>query len=92
MRKKENIDLNWIWEVCWMRNKMRTMLILFLFSAVGFCVPDYALDSDFSYNYKTEHPEAFVILGKSNINIQGEIPDYLRYIYDVSPLTLYASE
>ena len=29
--------------------------------------------------------------GKSNINIQGEIPNYLRYIYDVSPQTVYDS-
>ena len=75
-----------------MRNKMRTMLLLFLFSAVGFCVPAYALDSDLSYNYKTENQEEFVIVGKSNINIQGEIPDYLRDIYDVSPQTVYDSE
>lgn len=75
-----------------MRNKMKTMLLLFLFSAVGFCVPAYALDSDLSYHYKTENPEEFVIVGKSNINIQGEIPDYLRDIYDVSPQTVYDSE
>lgn len=75
-----------------MRNKMKTMLLLFLFSAVGFCVPAYALDSDLSYNYKTENQEEFVIVGKSNINIQGEIPDYLRDIYDVSPQTVYDSE
>ena len=54
-----------------MRNKMRTMLLLFLFSTIGFCVPAYALDSDLSYNYKTENQEEFVIVGKSNINIQG---------------------
>ena len=75
-----------------MRNKMRTMLLLFLFSTIGFCVPAYALDSDLSYNYKTENQEEFVIVGKSNINIQGEIPDYLRDIYDVSPQTVYDSE
>ena len=57
-----------------------------------FCVPAYALDSDLSYNYKTENQEEFVIVGKSNINIQGEIPDYLRDIYDVSPQTVYDSE
>ena len=45
-----------------------------------------------SYNYKTENQEEFVIVGKSNINIQGEIPDYLRDIYDVSPQTVYDSE
>lgn len=75
-----------------MLNRMRTMLLLFLFSTVGFCVPAYALDSDLSYNYKTENQEEFVIVGKSNINIQGEIPDYLRDIYDVSPQTVYDSE
>ena len=48
--------------------------------------------SDLSYNYKTENQEEFVIVGKSNINIQGEIPDYLRDIYDVSPQTVYDSE
>lgn len=46
-----------------MRNKMRTMLLLFLFSTIGFCVPAYALDSDLSYNYKTENQEEFVIVG-----------------------------
>ena len=75
-----------------MRNRAKTMLLLFFFSTVGFCVPAYALDSDLSYNYKTENQEEFVIVGKSNINIQGEIPDYLRDIYDVSPQTVYDSE
>ncbi len=55
------------------------------------CVPAYALDSDLNYGYQTENQEEFVKTGKSNINIQGEIPDYLRDIYDVSPQTVYDS-
>lgn len=54
-------------------------------------VPAYALDLDLNYGYQTENQEEFVKTGKSNINIQGEIPDYLRYIYDVSPQTVYDS-
>ncbi len=88
--------MNWIWEVCWMRNRVKkfkisvpsiikTAMVFPMICGVFFCVPAYALDSDLSYNYKTENQEEFVIVGKSNINIQGEIPDYLRDIYDVSP-------
>lgn len=82
MRKKENIDSNWIWEVCWMRNRVKkfkisvpsiikTVMVFPMICGALFCVPAYALDSDLSYNYKTENQEEFVIVGKSNINIQG---------------------
>ncbi len=73
-----------------MQNRMSiflSLLLIFLFS-----VPVYALELDLSYSYKTENTEEFVITGKSNININGEIPDYLRDIYDVSPQTVYNSE
>ena len=71
---------------------IKTAMVFPMICGVFFCVPAYALDSDLSYNYKTENQEEFVIVGKSNINIQGEIPDYLRDIYDVSPQTVYDSE
>lgn len=73
-----------------MQNRMSiflSLLLIFLFS-----VPVYALELDLSYSYKTENTEEFVITGKSNININGEIPDYLRDIYDVTPQTVYNSE
>lgn len=73
-----------------MQNRMSiflSLLLIFLFS-----VPVYALELDLSYSYKTENTEEFVITGKSNININGETPDYLRDIYDVSPQTVYNSE
>lgn len=73
-----------------MQNRMSiflSLLLIFLFS-----VPVYALELDLSYSYKTENTEEFVITGKSNININGEIPDYLRDIYDVSPQIVYNSE
>lgn len=73
-----------------MQNRMSiflSLLLIFLFS-----VPVYALELDLSYSYETENTEEFVITGKSNININGEIPDYLRDIYDVSPQTVYNSE
>lgn len=47
-----------------MRNKMKTMLLLFLFSAVGFCVPAYALDSDLSYHYKNRESGRVCHCGK----------------------------
>ena len=71
---------------------IKTVMVFPMICGALFCVPAYALDSDLSYNYKTENQEEFVIVGKSNINIQGEIPDYLRDIYDVSPQTVYDSE
>ena len=71
---------------------IKTIMIFPVICGAFFSVPAYALDSDLSYNYKTENQEEFVIVGKSNINIQGEIPDYLRDIYDVSPQTVYDSE
>ena len=74
-----------------MWNKMKIATLLILFSTVNFCVPIYALDSDLGYHYITENTEEFVIAGKSNINIQGEIPDYLRDIYDVTPQNVYDS-
>ena len=55
-----------------MQNRMSiflSLLLIFLFS-----VPVYALELDLSYSYKTENTEEFVITGKSNININGEIP------------------
>ena len=73
-----------------MQNRMSiflSLLLIFLFS-----VPVYALELDLSYSYETENTEEFVITGKSNININGEIPDYLRDIYDVTPQTVYNSE
>ncbi len=51
-----------------------------------------ALDSDLNYSYITENPEEFVIVGKTNLNFNGAIPDYLRDIYDISPQTVYDSE
>lgn len=71
---------------------IKTIMIFPVICGAFFSVPAYALDSDLSYNYKTENQGEFVIVGKSNINIQGEIPDYLRDIYDVSPQTVYDSE
>ena len=74
-----------------MWNRRRTTIFLSLISTFLLSVPAYALDSDLNYGYQTENQEEFVKTGKSNINIQGEIPDYLRYIYDVSPQTVYDS-
>ena len=74
-----------------MWNRRRTTIFLSLISTFLLSVPAYALDSDLNYGYQTENQEEFVKTGKSNINIQGEIPDYLRYIYDVSQQTVYDS-
>ena len=48
---------------------IKTAMVFPMICGVFFCVPAYALDSDLSYNYKTENQEEFVIVGKSNINI-----------------------
>ena len=74
-----------------MWNRKEISIFLSLISTFFCCVPAYALDSDLNYGYQTENQEEFVKTGKSNINIQGEIPDYLRDIYDVSPQTVYDS-
>ncbi len=71
---------------------IRITILLITICIIFFSVPVYALELDLGYSYKTENTEEFLITGKSNININGEIPDYLRDIYDVSPQTVYNSE
>ena len=73
-----------------MRNRL--FLIFPLLCSMMFCTPAYALDSDLSYDFITENEEEFVIVGESNINISGQIPDYLYDIYDISPQPVYDSE
>lgn len=73
-----------------MRNRL--FLIFPLLCSMMFCTPAYALDSDLSYDFITENEEEFVIVGESNINISGQIPDYLYDIYDISPQLVYDSE
>ena len=73
-----------------MRNRL--FLIFPLLCSMMFCTPAYALDSDLSYDFITENEEEFVIVGESNINISGQIPDYLYDIYDISPQPMYDSE
>ena len=73
-----------------MRNRL--FLIFSLLCSMMFCTPAYALDSDLSYDFITENEEEFVIVGESNINISGQIPDYLYDIYDISPQPVYDSE
>lgn len=65
-----------------MRNRL--FLIFPMLCSMMFCTPAYALDSDLSYDFITENEEEFVIVGESNINISGQIPDYLYDIYDIS--------
>ena len=62
---------------------IRITILLTTICIIFFSVPVYALELDLGYSYKTENTEEFVITGKSNININGEIADYLRDIYDV---------
>ena len=73
-----------------MRNRL--FLIFPMLCSMMFCTPAYALDSDLSYDFITENEEEFVIVGESNINISGQIPDYLYDIYDISPQPVYDSE
>lgn len=73
-----------------MRNRL--FIIFPLLCSMMFCTPAYALDSDLSYDFITENEEEFVIVGESNINISGQIPDYLYDIYDISPQPVYDSE
>lgn len=73
-----------------MRNRL--FLIFPLLCSMMFCTPAYALDSDLAYDFITENEEEFVIVGESNVNISGQIPDYLYDIYDISPRTVYDSE
>lgn len=77
-----------------MRNEKLVALLMAASTVFGgFSIqPAYALDSDLSYIYKTEQNEEFVITGATTLNYNGEIPDYLRNIYDFSPQTVYNSE
>lgn len=77
-----------------MRNEKLVALLMATSTVFGgFSIqPAYALDSDLSYSYKIEQNEEFVITGATTLNYNGEIPDYLRNIYDFSPQTVYNSE
>ena len=75
-----------------MRNKQRFFVLTAVFSMLTSCTPAYALDMDLSYEYKTESRDEFVIVGESHLNFNGEIPDYLRDIYDITPQMAYDSQ
>lgn len=75
-----------------MRNKQGFFMLTALFSMLTSCAPAYALDMDLSYSYKTESRDEFVIVGETRLNFNGEIPDYLRDIYDITPQTSYDSQ
>ena len=75
-----------------MRNKQRFFVLAAVFSMLTSCTPAYALDMDLSYEYKTESRDEFVIVGESHLNFNGEIPDYLRDIYDITPQMAYDSQ
>ena len=74
-----------------MRNKS-SFILTFLCAVTLYSTNVFALDSDLIYGYTTENKEEFVITGKSGVNINGEIPDYLRDIYDITPQSVYGSE
>ncbi len=73
-----------------MRNKIFILFTAFWSLVVS--VTAFALDSDLTYGYKTENKEEFVIAGASGLNINGDIPDYLKDIYDITPQSVYTSE
>ena len=75
-----------------MRNKQGFFMLTALFSMLTSCIPAYALDMDLSYSYKTESKGEFVIVGETQLNFNGEIPDYLRDIYDITPQMAYDSQ
>ena len=77
-----------------MRNEKLVALLMAVSTVFGgFSIqPAYALDSDLNYSYKTEQNEEFVITGATTLNYNGEIPGYLRNIYDFSPQMVYNSE
>lgn len=75
-----------------MRNKKKIFVLASVFSMLTSCVPAYALEMDLSYSYKTESRDEFVIVGETQLNFNGEIPDYLRDIYDITPQTAYDSQ
>ena len=70
----------------------RMTALLSAFCTVFCCTPAYALDMDLSYSYKTESKGEFVIVGETQLNFNGEIPDYLRDIYDITPQMAYDSQ
>ena len=75
-----------------MRNKRKMIALLTSICTVFSCVPAYALDMDLSYSYKTESKDEFVIVGEPHLNYNGEIPDYLRDIFDITPQMAYDSQ
>ena len=66
------------------------------FLASVFCflsaAPVYAISSDLQYQFQTENKEEYVITGETNVHFNGEVPDYLLDIYDITPQQKYNSE
>ena len=54
--------------------------------------PALALDSDLQYNFATENEEEYYKTGVTNININGQVPDYLQNIYDLTPQQVHNSD
>lgn len=54
--------------------------------------PAFALDSDLQYNFATENEEEYYKTGVTNININGQVPDYLQNIYDLTPQQVHNSD
>lgn len=52
----------------------------------------FALDSDLQYNFCTENSEEYYKTGISNVNFNGQIPDYIQNIYDLTPQQTMTSE
>jgi len=74
-----------------MRNRKVQLFFLVLAASVFRCMPVYALDVDLNYSYQTKNTEEFVIVGKPTVHINGQIPDFLLDIYDITPQMAYHS-
>lgn len=74
-----------------MWNKITASITIF---ALCFCTvtPTFAQSSDLRYQFSTENKEEFLNTGETYINFNGQVPDYLLNIYDLTPQQVYNSE
>lgn len=73
----------------WNKITLSTMALIMCFYSANSV---FAQSSDLSYQFSTENKEEFLNTGETYINFNGQVPDYLLNIYDLTPQNVNNSE
>lgn len=73
----------------WNKITVSLMVLIICFYSV---TSIFAQSSDLRYQFSTENKEEFLNTGETYINFNGQVPDYLLNIYDLTPQQVYNSE